>query len=278
MITVLTIEKREPSGTVGKILSRISLNSLKATHSSTAGVDARYLKYICRRKKVNWRRISREAGNDRENLVYSGKVEIDPLSGITPFEPYELRQRLCGNMALEVLEIMKEIPKNLRIGIYDPKGDFSDLCECVLKFTSNFTVVTHNKALYTEQAQRILEERGAVLCVCSKVSALCSCGLIIAPVHVTESFMPMTKAVMLTCAKPAVPIRCRVYYRYSFSLPKELESLRPESLQTEIFGAALYSLGGIYDIGSCVPFVCTGQTDTQTTLSLQKYFSECFGT
>lgn len=278
MITILTIERREASGAVSKILSKISLNSLKVTRNSVNKVQLRQLHYICRRKKVNWHRISKVLGESRENLVYSGKEEIDANSGISLFAPYELRERLCGNMALEVLDIMKEVPKNLRIGIYDPKGDFSDLCECVLKFTSNFTVVTRNKVLYTEQAQRLLEENGAVLRVCSKVSALATCGLIIAPVTVTEPFMPMTKAVMLTCAKPAVSLRCRVYYKYSFSLQKEFESMRPEGLQTEIFGAALYSLGGVYEIGSCVPFVCTGQTDTQTTLSLQKYFSECFGT
>ena len=277
MITVLTIEKKPLSGTC-RFFNKIAFNSLKVTCAKGAGADVRHLEYICRRKKVNWRRISRKAEQGRENLVYGGKDEIDADSGVSLFEPYELRQRLCGNMALEILEIMKEIPKNLRIGIYDPKGDFSDLCECVLNFTSNFTVVTHNKGLYTEQAHRLLEEKGAVLCVCSKASALSRCGLIIAPAVVGESFTPMTKAVMLTCAKPLVPLRCRVYYKYSFSLPREFESLRPQSLQAEMFGAALYSLEGIYQIGSCVPFVCTGSTDTQTTLSLQKYFSECFGT
>lgn len=278
MLTVLSVEKRIRESSFGKFLGKISFNSLKTSYTEEQGISVNHLRYISRNGKVDWQRISRRAGQGRINLIYSGKEEIPMESGIVPFVPAHLRQRLCSNMALEVLELMKEFPKKLKIGLYDPRGDFCDLCEYILRYTSDFVVVTKNRELYTEQAQRILCETGAVLCVSRNVSSLSACGLIVSPDRIEERFTPMTKTVLLTSREPCVPLCCRVYYRYSFRLPKDLERLRPENTDTELFGGALYSLCGVYSLGSVVPFVCISNTDTQTTVSLHKYLSECFGT
>lgn len=274
MLTVLSVQNKICGF---DILRRFVFNGLKTQVKSVGDTRIRFLEYICRNGRVNFVRISKKAKEGREALVYSGREPVPADSGVSVFEPLELRRRLCANMALEVLDIMKDVPDNLRIGLYDPRGEYSDICLCILKYTSNFTVVSRNKALYTEQAKVLLEEKGIVLRACSKVSALSGCGLIIAPEVLSEPFVPMTKAILLTVNKPAVSLPCRVYAKYSFSLPKELETLRPEGVSAEDFGGALYSLCGFYAIGSCVPFVCTGETDTQTTVSLRKYFTECFG-
>lgn len=278
MLTVLNIERRVSKGRFGRFLQRISFNSLKTVYTEEQGISVKHLRYISRNGKVDWRCISRKAQQGRVNLICSSKEEIPPESGIVPFVPAALRQRLCTNMALEVLELMKEFPRKLKIGLYDPRGDFCDLCEYMLKYTSDFVVVTKNAGVYTEQAQRLLNETGAVLCVNRNVSALSNCGFIISPDRIEESFTPMTKAVLLTSREPCVPLCCRVYFRYSFRLPKEFEGLRPDNTDTELFGGALYSLCGVYALGSVVPFVCISNTDTQTTLSLRKYLSECFST
>lgn len=275
MLTVLSIDDKTLQN---NILRRFFVNSLRVREFSHDRFKIKYLEYTCRNGRVNWHKIRVKAGRGRDNLVLSGKETVPQNIGITVFEAVELRTRLCSNMALEVMELLREIPKNLRVGLYDPQGDFSDLCERFLEYTSDFTVVTHNKVFYAQQAKMLLEEKGVVLRVCSKVAALSRCGFIIAPAPLREPFVPMTKAVVLTSVKPSVALPCRVYYRYSLSLPKELEALRPQDIPAEIFGGALYSLGSVFEVGSCVPFVCVSNTDTQTTLSLRKYFRECFGT
>lgn len=271
MLTVLSVKKK-------KSPRKIMCNSLKVRLGGDNDIRIRYLEYTCRNGRVNWRKIAKKAEDSRACIVCAEKAEPDKDSGVAFFEPLELRQRLCANMALEVLEIMKDVPKGLRVGLYDPRGEFSDLCEHLLRFTADFTVVTHNKDLYIRHSRVLLEEQGVVLCVCTKISALSRCGLIIAPTVISEAFSPMTKAVVLTLRRPAVSLGCRVYYRYSLSLPKEFEQFRPQDIPAEIFGGALYSLCSVYEVGSCVPYVCAGDTDTQTTLSLRKYFRECFGT
>ncbi len=278
MLTVLSVEKREPKGRFSAILKRLPLNSLKVTQKTQQGITVNNLEYISRNGRIDWSRICRAAKEGRVNLVYSGGEEIPQDCGIVPFVPASLRQRLCGNMVLEVLELMKEMPPKLRIGLYDPWGDFCDLAEHILRFTSDFVVVTKNVGLYTEQAGRLLSETGAVLCVSRNMCTLSDCGLIVSPDRIDEKFTPMTKAVLLTSREPCVPLSCRVYCRYSFRLPVEFEELRPEKTDAEFFGGALYSLCSVYSLGSLVPFVCMSAADTQTTLSLRKYFVDCFST
>ncbi len=278
MLTVLSIDKREPKGRMKGILRKLPINSMRVTQQTQQGITLNLIEYISRNGSVDWRKICRAAKEGRVNLVYGGKEEIPADCGIVPFVPATLRQRLCGNMVLEILELMKEMPPNFKIGMYDPWGDFCDLAEHILGFTSNFVVVTKNVGLYTEQAGRLLCETGAVLCVSRNMCTLSDCGLIVSPDRIDEKFTPMTKAVLLTSREPCVPLACRVYGRYSFRLPQEFEALRPEGIDTELFGGALYSLCSVYSLGSVVPFVCVGNGDTQTTLSLRKYFSECFGT
>lgn len=278
MLTVLSVDKRELTGRLKKILRKLPINSMRVTRDTQQGITLNHIEYISRNGRVDWRKICRAAKEGRVNLVYSGREEVPPDCGIVPFVPAMLRQRLCGNMVLEILELMKEMPRKFKIGLYDPWGDFCDLAEHILRFTSNFVVVAKNVGLYTEQAGRLLCETGAVLCVSRNICSLSDCGLIVSPDRIDEKFTPMTKAVLLTSREPCVPLACRVYCRYSLRLPQEFDALRPESVDAELFGGALYSLCSVYSLGSVVPFVCVGCGDTQTTLSLRKYFSECFGT
>ena len=237
-----------------------------------------YLDYLARNGRINWKKIGKRVRKEGGRVVYTGKHNVDPSAGFTPFVPIELRQRLCTNMALEVLDIMESVPKGLRVGLYDPTGDFASFVPYILKYTDNPLVVTRNMKMYCDLADEIISETGAVLRPVRNVSALSGCGFIIAPSVIKERFYPMPKAVVLTSVCPKVSLPCSVYYKYSFRLPKELDSLRPQGTDAEFFGGALYSLCNVYSVGSLVPFVCTNHADSQTTLSLKKYFEEQFGT
>ncbi len=277
MLTVLTIDNRTYKGKWGRFLSAISINSLKVqVHKDPVAI--KHLRYINRRGKINWNKISKAAGEGRARLIYSGEFPVPDDTGIKVFEPLELRQRLCGNMALAVLDVMRNVPKKLRIGLYDPDGEYTDLPEHLLKYTDNLIVVTKNYSVYREQADRLLTETGAVLCVSPHVSLLSTCGFIISPSVIDSAFTPQTSAVVLSSMKPTVSLSCRVYYKYSFSLEHKLRELKPEGVDTEVFAGGLYSLCGFYGLGSAVPLVCSSVSDTQTTLSLRRYLTECFGT
>lgn len=274
MFTVLSIDKREHKGVLGRVAGRFAFNTLKKTRVEGEGVSFLRLRYISANGRVNTKKLSKILRKAGSQVVYSGDVPLE----MKPFVPLELRSRLCSNMALEVLSIMSEVPKGMQIGIYDPRGDFTDLSEMLLQYTDNLVVITRNHCAYREEASRLMLETGAVLRISRNVYSLEKCRLIVAPVTLREKFMPDPKAVILTCAEPQVPLCCRVYYKYSFRLPKAFDKLRDEDVDAEAFGGALYSLSRVYDIGSLVPFLCVNAVDSQTTLSLRKYFEEQFTT
>ena len=275
MFTVLTVEDRRKAAGIGKVLSSLSGNSLYLSRGEQ-GIS--YLRLVRRCEKINWRRIGRAANKIGGKVVYTGGASVGEDAGFVPFEPYDLRQRLCSNMAIELLSIMEDVPRRLRVGIYDPAGDFTDLPGFLLRYTDNLCVVTKNCGIYSTLAQTIIDETGAVLRVSRSVSALSDCGLIISPVVIRERFTPLSSAVVLTSCKPKIYLPCSVYYRYSLRLPKEAARLCPEDVDSEVFGGALYSLCGIYSLGSIVPFVCMNGENSQTTLSLRKFLREQFGT
>lgn len=274
MFTVLSVDKRVYSGIFRGIIRKLPLNSLKVRRTEGEGYSFWSLDYLSRNGRINQKKISRMLNRIGKPVVYSGD---EPMPFDT-FVPTELRGRLCSNMALEVLSVMDEVPRDMRIGIYDPLGDFTDLSELLLGVTDNLVVVTKNHCAYKEEAARLISETGAVLRISRNVYSFEKCHLIIAPTAIKEKFMPDPRTVILTCAEPQVPLCCRIYCKYSFRLQKEFDRLRKESTDTEIFGGALYSLCRIHQIGSLVPFLCSNRCDSQTTLSLRKYFEEQLNT
>ena len=277
MFTVLSIERWEQKGLL-KFAGRFLMNSVKNRVAYSGTFKVRYLDYVARNGRINWKKICRRIAKAGVPVVYSGKYEVPASCCFSPFVPVELRQRLCSNMALEVLDIMGDIPKGLKVGFYDPAGDFADFVPYLLKFTDNPVVVTKNTKLYSVLAREIIYETGAVLRPSRNISALSGCGFIIAPSVIKEKFTPMSTAVILTSLKPKVYLPCPVYYRYSFRLSKELDGLRPQDTDAEAFGGALYSLCNVYSVASQIPFLCANDTLSQTTLSLKKYLLEQFGT
>lgn len=270
MFTVLSIDKRVYSGIFKRIIRKLPLNSLRVHRVEGEGYSFWRVEYLSRNGKVNLKKISKIIKRVGKPVVYSGDEHVP----FDTFVPTELRGRLCSNMALEVLCVMEQVPRNIKIGVYDPQGDFTDLPEHLLKYSDNLVVVTKNHRAYREEASRLMSETGAVLRISRNVYSLEKCSLVIAPDVIKEKFMPDPGAIVLTCAEPRIPLCCRVYYRYSFRLPKEFDRLRGEKTDTEAFGGALYSLCRIYGIGSLVPFMCVNRYDSQTTLSLRKYFEE----
>lgn len=277
MLTVLTVEDRVQER-MSKFRKLLCANVLKVEEKNYRGIVIRYIRYINRKGKVNWDKISRKAGEGREKLIYCGDEAVPKDVGIDIFSPHEFRGRLCANMGLGILRIMERVPKSLRVGIYDPKGEVSDLAEHLLRFTDNLVVVTKNRKIYETQANRLMWDMGAVLRVSLRPSTLSTCGLIIAPCVLDVPFIPMSKSVVLTCAAPKVSLKCLVYHKYSLNLPQELSALCPDSIDTDIFAAGLYSLCRFYALGSAMPFACSSLNDTQTTEDLSKYFEDNFGT
>lgn len=265
MLTFLTVEKAEAKRLL-PIKKKISVE-LK----SAEGLDVKHIRYIQRRGKIRWDKIRKLSGTEAERLLTKEELDIPEISGLRRFYCDELKARLCLNMAIEVLKSLKAFSEKIKVAVFDTEGRIADSVGAMLRFTDSLTVVTRMTGLYTAEAERLMNESGAVLSVSRRMKSLADAKLIVAPQKL-ETQLPLDKqAVILTVSHPAVPQRCGVYYKYYFNLSEELIKLIPEGFDAEYLASALYTLYGRYDLGSIVPQATKGEGTAHTLVSLSKY-------
>lgn len=265
MLTFLTVESK-------KHKSFLPLRDKVFTELKSAeGVDVRHIRYVKRKGKIRWDKIRKIAGEESSRLLTKEELVLPENCGLKRFCCYELKSRLCINMALEVLKSLKARKIKVNTAVFDPEGNIADSADVLLRHTQNLTAVTRATEIYSAQAERILNESGAVLTVSRRLKSLEDAQLVIVPCKLTVQ-LPLDKtAVILTVMPPSVSQRCAVYYKYYFSLSEELIKLLPMGFDAEYLASALYSLSGRFDMGSIVPQAAKGAGTAHTLVSLSKY-------
>ncbi len=265
MLTFLSVENPERKRFFS-LKNKISLE-LK----SAEGIDVKHVKYIHRRGKIRYDKIRKLCGEEAGRLLTKEDLDLPEGSDLRRFYCDELKVRLCLNMAIEVLKDLKAFSEKISVAIYDPDGKIADGAGALLRYTRSLTAVSRMTGMYSAEAERVMEECGAVLNVSRRMKSLAEAKLIIAPVKL-QSLLPVEKsAVILTVAPPSVSQRCPVYYKYYFNLSEELIKLLPEGFDAEYLASALYTLCGRYDLGSTVPQAVKGEGTAHTLVSLSKY-------
>jgi len=264
MLTFLTIENKEPKGLLPlryKIISELK---------SAGGVDVKHIRYIRKRGRVRWDKIEKIAGDEKSRLLVSENTELPKESNLMRFDCTALKSRLCINFAAEVLKSLKNKAK-VKVAVFDPEASIVDAMDMLLKFTESINVVTRMTGIYSAQAERILNESGAVLSVSKRLKSLEGAELLIVPNKLGVMLPVKKSAVILTVMPPSVSQRCGVYYKYYFSLCDELLRLLPQGFDAECLASALYTLCGRIDLGATVPQAVKGEGMAHTLVSMSKY-------
>lgn len=265
MLTFLTVQRTQTK----RLLP--FRNKIFLELKSAEGVDIKHIKYIHRHGKIQWDKIRKLSGDEAKRILAKEDLPLPENSGLGRFYCLELKSRLCLNMAIEVLKNLRDFKGGFKVAIFDTDGRIADGAGALLRFTENLTVVTRMTGMYNAEAERLMQESGAVLSVSRRMKSLSDAQLIIVPQKL-ETQLPVEKsAVILTVAPPAVSQRCGVYYKYYFNLSEELIKLLPEGFDAEYLASALYTLCGRYDLGSLVPQATKGEGNAHTLVSLSKY-------
>jgi len=238
MLTFLSVEKPEKK-------SFLSLrNKISVEIKSADGLDIKHIKYMHRHGKIRYDKIKKLSGEETKRLLTKEDLILPESSGLRRFYCDELKSRLCLNMAIEVLKSVKSTSDKIRVAVYDPEGRIADGVGVLLRFTDNLTVVTRMTGIYGAEAQRIMDESGAVLSVSRRMKSMSDAKLIVAPAKLKTQLPVGKDAVILTVASPAISQRCAVYYKYYFALSEELIKLLPEGFDAEYLASALYTFCG----------------------------------
>lgn len=249
MLTALKIEEYPRRGIAG-LLSLLRHNRIRVEHLYCDSVAVRSVVYEHRRSRISWASIDRFVQAQRDSLLCPEGLELPPESGYRRFVSRELNRRMCENAALHLLR--GAAPARVRTVLIDAEGEHLSLCPYLADETDSLLAVTRSPQLYLEEADRILEESGAVVRVSTGDADLSDADLIIAPAALREDIRCASDAVILSGEPPRARQNAPVIYDYTFDLPDKYRSLKPPYLDEMYFAEALYTLGGIHELGSSV--------------------------
>lgn len=267
MLTALSIKDDESKNFFVKIFKKIIGDKITVTrYMSVRGVCFRSIVYHKRRKNINWNRIEKLTGNETGSLMCC-YPDLPLQKGFKAMDICEYKSRLCTNLILHALS-KAENTENLKIALYDPNGNFSDLLPYLTELTDHLTVITKEVEYYAQIAQCIIEQTGACTLISKNDDMLSSYDIIIAPEKVGKRIITSQNSILITNEKPQYPTSAQTYYNYYFKLPKDLEKVKPEGIDNVYFAGALYIKGKMYTLGSIVPTMCSNLTRSHTTSSL----------
>lgn len=269
LFTLLSFEEKEKKKG-GAFHFDFGKDKVVETYMEEGGITAKKITCGIKNGKINREKLLKKLGG--EKLVVCNRERKNLLPpGVRCFSERKLRERLCGNFAVAAAKRMSRENTEVKIGLFDPDGENSDLPAFLLDCTRNLLVVTFATEVYTPCADWLLEEKGAVFSISHNTSDLEQCDFIIAIEPIREKIYPKENSVMLSSDAPSVPLQCECYWDYSVDVPEEYKKLRPKDVPELTFCAALYQLCGVYELGSQIPLVCRNNTTAHTAASLGTY-------
>ena len=263
MITALDIEEYPRKGLTA-MLSAFRRDRVRVEHLYCDSAAVKNVVYERRRGKVMKPSLDRFIGCERGRVLCREGLSLP--AGYRRFFSRELSRRLCENAALYLLQRSGGV--HTAVTLVDDSGDSVSLCAYLADCTDDLRIVTANTGIYLDEADRLLDERGAVMRVCPDISDLRDSDIIIAPEKLSRRFICSPDAVILSGEEPELTPDAPVIRDYYFPLPEKYRAIKPAYLDDMYFASAMYTLAGDHALGSEVFTRCCDGVSLHTRMSL----------
>lgn len=265
MITAFDLSDNTASGPRA-VLNLFRHNRIRIEHLYCDSVALKSVVYERRRGRVNWSTVDRFISGGRRQLLCREGMALPSSRGYRRFESCELDLRLCENAALYLLNNI-DAP-HLNVVLLDDNGDHTGMCTYLSDATDRVSIVTAKPRLYLTEADRLMEEKGAVINVTKSDTPLKTADLIIAPASLSRDVDCADDAVILSAFAPTVSQNAPVIRGYWFDLPQKYRDVKPDYLEDMYFASAMYVLSGAHELGSYVFRRCCDGVSVHTRKSL----------
>ena len=249
MLTALNIEEYTGKGFRG-LFSFLRHNRIRVEHLYCDSAAVKSVVYEHRRGRISWASIDRFVKSSRGALLCPEGLGLPAGDGYRRYACRELSRRMCENAALYLMSELAD--PRMRVVLIDSSGERAGLCPFLVGDTDSLLIVTRSPHLYLREADRILEEHGAVIRISAGTSDLSFADLIIAPEAIDRELNCAPDAVILSGEPPLVRQNAPVISEYLFDLPEKYRSVKPPYLDEMYFAEALYGIGGVHELGSSV--------------------------
>lgn len=267
MLTSLYIRTPQYRFKIISLLSAFYHNSLKIEIKQLGKIQIKTIEYVCRNHKVNWKKLDKVIGAQRNRLLCSTDVPLPQEMGFKRFVDNNFKYRMCTNLAICLLSSIKA---HVTVGVIDTDASFTPIIKYLLKYTDSVVVVTNESEIYKEVAENLLHDLGAPIRLSKNPGALCDCDLIVAPKGIDKNIILKQNAVVLTTQKPDNKVPCTVINDYEIDLNNDIENICPKGIDKTYFASALYTHGHMFELGSYVPQICISDIKLHTVSSLKR--------
>lgn len=267
MLTSLYIKEPQYNSKFKKFLRMLMIDSMSVEIKRLDDIKVKCVEYTNRSGSINWRKIDKEIGAQRNRLLCSKDIELPKKCGYRRFCSNEYKERLCTNLAISLLSSLNKL--NLSVGLIDIDARYTTLPKYLLKYTDSVVVVSEQTGIYKEINEDLLCEIGAPLRLSKSLNSLYDCDLIIAPKPIGESISISKQSLILTTKKTKVNTDATIIYDYRIEIDEKYSKIMPNGIEKTYFASALYSLLKIYTLGSAVPSLCISKNKIHTLPSLK---------
>ena len=160
-----------------RLLYRAPWNRVTVEEKSFRGCRYRLLS-VRSPKRPPWRKLRALVGTGGR-VVVSSQLPMPSGCGIIPFRPALFQVRLAVTAAGQLLERVKPGERAV-VGVSDPQGLHPWCCGQLLEKGGMLRVYTQKPGRYEEEAQRLLEETGALVQLTQDPRELRGCVLSVA--------------------------------------------------------------------------------------------------
>lgn len=269
MLTALYINKVNHKSRMLGTMSSLLPDRIKVEIKEADDISIRCVEYISHKDKINFKKIDRIVGAQRNHLLCDKNIALPKELGYRRFEGTEYSKRLCTNTAIRLLQRVKD-ERQLCVCLVDIDACFADIVPYLLKYTDKLVVITNKVNLYSQVADDMLSEFGAVLRISKNLLSTQTADLVIAPSYSRELKLKCENSVVLSVADTPLESNAIVIYAYDILLPKKLRGLLPKGITDTYLASALYSIDRRYMLGCVVPSLFIGKDSVYTIEALRK--------
>ena len=271
MLTSLYVETIKKESLLDRFICKLRRDKIRTYIKQASGISIRCVEYVSYSGKVNFIRLDRIIGAQRNRLLCDKSIELPKDMGYKRFDDSAYKERLCTNLALTLLKSAEN--SHISVGIIDMDAQFTTLPQDVLSYTDNVVVVTACDDIYKEVSQQLIEETGAIIRLSKSFESLNKCELVIAPSGV-QRYVASADTVLLTTRKSSDYVNVEAVSDYTVKLPKMLLELCPKGIDATYFAGALYLCQGVFELGSLIPRLCISKYTVHTVASLKILLSD----
>jgi len=247
---------QKPEGIINRLKSLFKPYEISAKTKKQNKISVLSLRYISHRGSIDWNKVY-------SYLVGCSKTVLckpDLLPDNTPiirFDDKTLVCKLMFNFIGHLLDQASFSLKDIRIGLIDPDGSFTEMTSVLIRYTSNLYVLTDMPKFYENVSDHLLKEYGMSFMIHNESDLLKDCDIVIAPKKLSSSISVPAHSVLFTTQSPQIPLRCCTITDYIVDVPYKYQRIQPDHTDNCYFLSALYSLCGVKELENIIPVKCT---------------------